>query len=303
MSDMEGIQLDISHSPSSESLGDQPTLSRYGNNRLVGDIGNMVNLTAQAKSDGRELYTLLSSLLNDLSELESSSSNILRVMNDKDQLRNATPSAESMEQATKVNQRVGELRDLVSRIKLTSDADGNDEDEQQRDEESEMGAEAVRNRLEEQGTASSSSTAMGMVWSAVQAFVSMIDPPPHKSIFGLDVIRGTFLTRYRGAKQFWVKRSSGCAGDGKLDVILVPSPLVNEESNLPTESLMPLSPRKGREEDVARAVIPEQGNNVRKKRKAVLYCNPNAGLVEVATGMGLIGGNVGSDEDGEEKES
>ena len=37
-------------------------------------------------------------------------------------------------------------------------------------------------------------------------------------------------------------------------------------------------------------------------RRAVLYCNPNAGLVEVATGMGLTGGNVDEDKDEEEKE-
>ena len=62
------------------------------------------------------------------------------------------------------------------------------------------------------------------------------------------------------------------------------------------ESLLPLSPRKGRE-DGSDIIM-----NTSKKRRAVLYCNPNAGLVEVATGMGLTGGNVVEEEDEEEKE-
>ncbi|KAL7533203.1 hypothetical protein ACHAXR_005101, partial [Thalassiosira sp. AJA248-18] len=304
------------------------TTTQYGNNPLIGDIGNMGNLTSQARSDGRELYTLLNSLLNDLSMLESSASHVLRISkekNKKDELKNATISEETVEHATKLMQRAAELREFVTRIKLPSaatDSDGN-EDEQQHDEESDVGAEAVRHRLEEQGTASSSSSTMGMVWSVVQAFISMVDPPPHKSIFGLDVIRGTFLARYHGAKQFWVKRSGdGCSGsggegrNGKLDVIMIPSsstpPSNGKDSSI--ESMLPLSPRKGRGGEPVSPFSSVGGggggggggdnNNVggNKKRRAVLYCNPNAGLVEVATGMGLTGGNVDQDEDDDEKE-
>ena len=61
------------------------------------------------------------------------------------------------------------------------------------------------------------------------------------------------------------------------------------------ESFLPLSPRKGRGESVG------SGKNVGRKRKAVLYCNPNAGLLEVATGMGLTGGNVDDDMDADNK--
>ncbi|KAL9187363.1 hypothetical protein ACHAXT_001466 [Thalassiosira profunda] len=290
--DIEGV--DMPRSPISGSLGDKRALSNYANNPLVGDIGNMGNLTAQARSDGREMYTLLTMLLIDLSALESSSSNILRVMEDKGQLKNATASPETMQHATKLMQHTRELRELISRIKLSSETDNDTEDEAQQDEEAEMGAEAVRNRLEEQGTAAASSSAMGVVWSALQAFANMIDPPPHKSIFGLDVIRGTFLTRYRGARQFWVKRNSG---GGKLDVILIPSPK-DDEKSASAESLVPLSPRKGRED--VKTLVPERDVKVDPKRKAVLYCNPNAGLVEVATGMGLIGGNVHKDGDDDE---
>jgi len=145
--------------------------------------------------------------------------------------------------------------------------------------------------------------------------MGMIDPPPHKSIFGLDVIRGCFLARYTGARQFWVDRSGGgsgasggawrwwwCGGGGRLDVIAIPSSSRSGEGGGggedSAESFLPLSPRKGRGEEIG------NGKNVgRKRRKAVLYCNPNAGLVEVATGMGLTGGNVADNiDDDVEKE-
>jgi hypothetical protein len=159
-----------------------------------------------------------------------------------------------------------------------------------------------------------------MVWSAVQSILGMIDPPPHRSIFGLDVIRGCFLARYSGARQFWVDRSGGsagasggpwrwrrwCWGGGKLDVIAIPSSSRRARKggggggggDDSAESFLPLSPRKGRGEEII-----GNGKNVGRKRKAVLYCNPNAGLVEVATGMGLTGGNVDdSIDDDDEKE-
>jgi len=282
----ESIQINIppAHSPTNslDSNSFRRSTTKYGNNPLVGDVGNMNTITSQARSDGRELYTLLTSLLDDYATLESSASNILQSGNTVQNLKKGMVSNETAECATKLIQRAEELRELLSRIKLSS-SDGDNED----DDEEDVGAEAVRHRLEEQGTASSSST-MGMIKSAVQAFVSMVDPPPHKSIFGLDVIRGCFLARYIGARQFWIKRNRG---GGKLDVIHIPSLLNNKGQ----ESFLPLSPRKGRDEDIT--------SNSTNKRRAVLYCNPNAGLVEVATGMGLTGGNVAQDKDDDEKDA
>ena len=110
-----------------------------------------------------------------------------------------------------------------------------------------MSVEAMRARLETE-------TAMDTVKGAADAILPLLDPPPHSSIFGLDVLRGSVLSRYKGSKQLWIPRPSG----GRLDAMLIPSPT---------------SPMDG-------------------KRKAVLYCNPNAGLIEVATGMNLSGGNV-----------
>jgi len=323
--DVEGITLspscDGNHSPSNSSIDGAShcwtKTTKYGNNPLVGDIGNLGNLTKQARSDGKELLELLTSLLSDLSELESSAANILRNFDKKGQLKNAKLSEESMGGATKLLRRARELRELVSRINVPSpsDGDGNDgaDGSSQHDEE-EAGAEAVRHRLEEQGgtastaSAGSSGSTVGMVRSAVRAFASMIDPPPHESIFGLDVIRGSFLARYRGARQFWVQRG---AGGGRLDVMLIPSSAGNGDAGRGSslESFLPLSPRKGRVDEI---VVRQQsddssrvGSNIGgKRRRAVLYCNPNAGLVEVATGMGLTGGNaVEEDKDGDgEKE-
>lgn len=303
------IQVDASlncPSPSNSAgvaggLDRRSSTTQWGNNRLVGDIGNMGNLTAQARADGRELYDLLTSVLNDLSALESSASNTLRNMDDKDQLKKSCISEETARHATRVVHRANELRELVSRIKIKS-LDGDNDDDQDENEEEEVGAEAVRHRLEEQGTASSSTSTLDMIKSAAQAFVSMIDPPPHNSIFGLDVIRGCFLARYHGASQFWVKRGAGssfCGGDGRLDVIMIPSLTRsnnNQGNDASIESLLPLSPRKGRDDEIVGGI----SSNIGKKRKAMLYCNPNAGLVEVATGMGLTGGNVDSGADSDD---
>ena len=117
----------------------------------------------------------------------------------------------------------------------------------------------------------------------------------------MDVIRGCFLARYHGARQFWVKRCGGSAlfggGGGKLDVILIPSSADSERQG--SSVSLPLSPRKGRGEDLVDNSSKNANND---KRRAVLYCNPNAGLVEVATGMGLTGGNVNNDKGDDEKE-
>lgn len=100
------------------------------------------------------------------------------------------------------------------------------------------------------------------VKTGLSSIVPMLDPPLHKSIFGFDVQRGCMLARYRGARQLWVQRPGG----GMLDVI-----------HFPAKSTGPPSTRNP---------------------KAVLYCNPNAGLIEVATGISLAGGNVASDAEG-----
>jgi hypothetical protein len=104
-----------------------------------------------------------------------------------------------------------------------------------------------------------SGSSFDAVKSGAASILPMLDPPPHTSIFGFDVQRGCMLSRYRGARQMWIPRPSG----GMIDVL-----------HIPAKSTGPPNPRNP---------------------KAVLYCNPNAGLIEVATGMSLAGGNVASD--------
>ena len=138
-----------------------------------------------------------------------------------------------------------ELRDFVSSLKPPSADDngsGSEED---------ITVDAMRRRVEEQ-----SGSAMDAVKSGLSSILPMLDPPPHTSIFGFDVLRGTVLSRYLGSRQLWVQRPSG----GMLDVIHIPTT--------------------------------KRGPNMPRNPKAVLYCNPNAGLCEVATGMSLVGGNV-----------
>ncbi|KAL7508514.1 hypothetical protein ACHAXN_005842 [Cyclotella atomus] len=290
------------------STGDHPTtrsipMTKYGNNPLIGDIGNMMNLTPEARSDGRELYTLLTAILDDLSNLMQSASNVIQKIGNA-QLKGVTISEDAMAHADSLIQRADELRQFVNRIKPPTSSSSSysthddTNDELLHDEESKVGADAIRHRLEENGTASSSSSTLDMITSAIQSFMAMIDPPPHKYIFGLDVIRGCFLSRYRGAKQFWVQRS-GCGSccsfgrGGQIDVIYIPS-LHNNDVSDSVESRMPMSPRQGRDH----SILPSSGGGgVKKGRHAVLYCNPNAGLAEVATGLGLIGGNTEAEKD------
>ncbi|KAL7489548.1 hypothetical protein ACHAW6_015648 [Cyclotella cf. meneghiniana] len=275
--------------------------TKYGNNPLVGDIGNMMNLTPKARSDGKELCALLTYMLDNLESLIEASSNILRNIDNKAQLKGSVASDEAMTHANAVITRALELRKFVMRIKPPSSASATSpfssahaHDDVQ-DEESEVGPDAVRHRLEENGT-NSSSTTMGMILSAIQSLLAMIDPPPHEYIFGLDVIRGCFLSRYRGAKQFWVdQKDDGTifGGSGRIDVILIPSQSHDCCNTAVLESHQPMSPRQGRDGGVGLLT----SSDGKKGRKAVLYCNPNAGLAEVATGLGLIGGNVDQDKD------
>lgn len=141
-----------------------------------------------------------------------------------------------------------ELKDVVSSFRPQTSNDVDTSVDMDDDDEG-VSVEAMRARFEAE-----TETAMDTVKGAADAILALLDPPPHSCIFGLDVLRGTVLSRYKGAKQLWIPRPSG----GRLDAMFIPSPS---------------SPSDG-------------------KRKAVLYCNPNAGLIEVATGMSLSGGNV-----------
>jgi hypothetical protein len=219
--------------------------TKYGNNVITGDIGNLLGLTPQARSDGKALMALLRKVLTGLDRLEEEASSILNSAT-----RPTSPGSMSEEGRQVTRALLGsatELRDIVSSFKPQPSSDRELDGDMDDDEDVSM--EAVRQRLEAENE-----SAMDTIKSAGASILPLLDPPPHASIFGLDVLRGSVLSRYRGAKQMWIPRPSG----GRLDAMFIPS-----------------------------AYAPADG-----KRKALMYCNPNAGLIEVATGMSLAGGNI-----------
>jgi hypothetical protein len=220
--------------------------TQFGNNPIMGDIGNLKGLTTQARSDGKALLALLRKVLTGLACLEEEASSILNSSTRPTSPRSLSEEGRQVTRALLAS--ATELRDIVSSFKpqsssreLRLDGDMDDDDD--------VSMEAVRQRLE-----SENESAMDTIKSAGASILPLLDPPPHSSIFGLDVLRGSVLSRYRGSKQMWIPRPSG----GRLDAMFIPS-----------------------------TSTPADG-----KRKALLYCNPNAGLIEVATGMSLAGGNV-----------
>lgn len=145
-----------------------------------------------------------------------------------------------------------DLTNLIMSLKPPSSSPNEDADAERGD----ISVDSMRRRFEEE-----SGSAVEALKAGAASILPMLDPPPHTSIFCFDVQRGCMLSRYRGARQLWVRRPSG----GMIDVIHIPSPKRG--------ALLPRNPR------------------------AVMYCNPNAGLIEVATGLSLAGGNIASDDD------
>eukprot|EP00980_Cylindrotheca_fusiformis_P027923 scaffold22568_cov125-Cylindrotheca_fusiformis.AAC.20 len=226
-------------------------LTKYGNNKISGDIGDLSGLTLEARSDGKVLLEHLNRVLTDMDRLEEQGKSMLESTTGKAQM----PSNSVRMIANSLIVVANDLQDFVESLNPPSmgDPHGTPTDS----EEADLSVDAVRRRFEEQN-----STLMDSVSSGAASILTMLDPPPHTSIFGFDVQRGCMLARYRGARQLWVQRPGG----GKIDVIHIPA-----KSNGP----------------------PSQRNP-----KAVMYCNPNAGLIEVATGMSLAGGNVSTDAEG-----
>jgi len=259
------VLLYLYHEPPLPSAQGAPDLTRYGNNRLSGDIGNLSGLTQEARNDGRELTERLKRVLAMIDELEQLAKPVLEA-GLAPGASNPLPAAAGTK-AKELASSMTELRDYVASLRPTSSSGGSgDDDEDETDED--LTVDTVRRRFEEQ-----SGSAMDTVKSGLASIIPMLDPPPHTSIFGFDVQRGCMLSRYRGSRQLWVRRPRG----GMIDVLHFPAP----------KSLV------GRQQQQGGSTSTQQANP-----RAVLYCNPNAGLIEVTTGMSLVGGNVpGSDLD------
>jgi len=237
--------------------------TRYGNNRLSGDIGNLHGLTPEARSDGRELMERLRKAMALIDEVERLAKPVLEAG-----LGPSTPNPlpqEAGDKARECMKATTELRDFAASLKPgpASGGGGAEDDEDETDED--LTVDAVRRKFEERG-----GTAIDAVRSGLASILPMLDPPPHTSIFGFDVQRGCMLSRYRGSRQFWVRRPNG----GMIDVLHFPAPHWAEHHQHEQQQQNPGSSSR------------------RTNPRAVLYCNPNAGLIEVVTGMSLVGGNL-----------
>ena len=257
-----GVYLEVLHytlQDCPESGSSSPSdLNKYGNNNLKGDVGNLTGLTAGAKEDGRALVNKLESVLAQLGTLEDQAKSILETGGSPpDSARNVANSL--MTAATELKNFVESLKPLAAGDASISN-DGSDSENFTVDE--------VHRRFEEEQN--SSGSIMDTIRMGLASIMPMLDPPPHASIFGFDVLRGCVLSRYYGARQIWVQRPGG----GMIDCLHIPAKPI---------ALSPLS------------ASATNGIVAPRNSKAVLYCNPNAGLIEVATGMSLAGGNVETD--------
>lgn len=220
--------------PITASDNDDTSTNRtpFGNNRIVGDIGNLAGLTKQAHADGKTLQAILVRLMDDFKGLElhfgdfspGVTGGILKV------------SEDAKSKARKMLMTTNELKDFLPVLKPTCASLSEDAN----DDEHDVSSNASTNSIP---------STMDSIKSSLSSLQTMVDPPPHSSIFGLDVLRGCVLSRYLGASQMWVKRRSG----GYVDAIHIPH------------------------------------NGHSRSRRAVLYCNPNAGFYEVATGISMVG--------------
>lgn len=196
--------------------------------------------------DGRDLLDRLERVLQLVDDLEQHAKPVLEGG------RTSTVTEQARITAGQMKDAASELRDFVSSLKPPA-VDENSIAA------SEDPTDAVRRKVEEQSTGST----VEVIKGALGNILPMLDPPPHDSIFGFDVLRGCMLSRFVGARQLWVRRPAG----GMVDVLHFPAS--------------------------SRGQQPKQDSTPQPRNtKAMLYCNPNAGLIEVATGLSLNGGNV-----------
>ncbi|GFH45976.1 hypothetical protein CTEN210_02450 [Chaetoceros tenuissimus] len=214
-------------------------LTYRGNNPLRGDIGKLLNVSEDAKMHATELLKAIRIVLENLDDLERTSSDFLNSnIND---IEGKTLCREGVAATEKLIESVSFLGEKIIEL---GEKQENDDDS----------IDGLRKPILTQISET--------VTSSVRSLVESLDPSPQQTIFGLDTLRGAFLSRYRGAQQLWIPRNQ-CNSGGCLDAIHIPC------------SGKPLDLTKKNKID-----------------KAVLFCNPNAGLYEVATGLSIISGNV-----------
>ena len=246
------LLIDNGNGKGSHSDSERTPLTKYGNNPLVGDIGKLTKISPQAKADGLVLLKSLGAVLDDLDRLESCAGDYLSSDNMKS-YGTTTLSLDGQRAAQRLLVSITEFGECLDSIVpsglIKRDGNASDEDSEASDRRMRRKKSIVRQGFD---------NFTSMVVSTIEIF----DPPPIKTIFGLDALRGSMLSRYQGAQQLWIPRNSR-QGGGSIDAIHIPAD------------------RKCK-----------QLSNETKLEKVVLFCNPNAGLLEVATGLSLIHGNV-----------
>lgn len=235
-------------------------LNQYGNNLLIGDVGNLSGLTPEAISDGRILLNHLEAVLAGVGALEDQARPILEGQQQQ------YPSESARQAAASLVASASELRNFVESLKPPS-VSSNALSSQGGGDESEMLSANEVQQNNGGNNNNNSGSIMDTIKLGLSSILPMLDPPLHSSIFGFDVLRGCVLSRYKGARQIWIPRPSG----GSIDCLHIPS-----SKSAPSSSPSAV----------------HAGASVHSNPRAVLYCNPNAGLIEVATGLSLAGGNT-----------
>jgi len=256
-----------------DNTEEEEVLNQHKNNTLKGDVGDLSSITNDAKGNGKELTKHLQSTLDKLKKvLQSGQSTLFLNVSEQmslKQMKGRKANEETVASALELYESCSELKEFISSLKSSSSSSSTSEEEEddytfrdnEEEEEDDVNIDTVRRKLQQEG-----GSGLTIIKTAVQTILPLLDPPPHDSIFGFDVMRGCMLSRYVGAKQLWVKNENG---GGAVDVLYIPA----------THRAKSSSSSSG-------------GNH--KIEKAVLYCNPNAGLAEIATGMSFMGGNTSS---------
>lgn len=266
-------EVSMCSSSTSTEEGCCATITRsnsYGTNDLQGDIGPLFpfflvpNYNSDHSNDVQQVqYTIIQQLSNIISDLDAIEAQLLTLTNN----RNAAPH--QRQQLTQTLSSLSSHCTSLKNIITTKLFIPKQQQETTDDTKPKSKKNLIRNIIEKVSS----------------FFFEMLDPlysyySQHdcqdknddsattykaSAIFTIDVLRGCFLSRYKGAKQFWIPRgttSKSTHTDGFLDCVIIPPPTMTSS------------------------------NEQSPSRKAVIYCNPNAGLYELATGFNLMGGNI-----------
>uniref|UniRef100_A0A7S1YS77 Uncharacterized protein n=1 Tax=Ditylum brightwellii TaxID=49249 RepID=A0A7S1YS77_9STRA len=220
--------ISVSHDDNTE---EEEVLNQHKNNTLKGDVGDLSSITNNAKGNGKELTKHLQSTLDKLKKvLQSGQSTLFLNVSEQmslKQMKGRKANEETVASALELYESCSELKEFISSLKSSSSSSSSTSEEEEdeytfrdneEEEENDVNIDTVRRKLQQEG-----GSGLTIIKTAVQTILPLLDPPPHDSIFGFDVMRGCH-----------------------------------------------------------------------KIEKAVLYCNPNAGLAEIATGMSFMGGNTSS---------